>query len=108
MSLGRMTKFIDIISTTPTKDADGFATKGDTILASVRTYKEDRHGSLRWANRAAFTTATALFSFRKIPGVDIVPSLYIVCDDGRYKIVSVEDVQGLGLYIVVLCEKIEP
>jgi hypothetical protein len=36
MSFGKSNTFIDIIITTPTKDAEGFVTHGDTILASVR------------------------------------------------------------------------
>ena len=108
LSIGRMNTFIDIISTEPIKDAEGFATKGDIILTSDRAYKEERHGSLKWANRATFSTATALFQFRKIPGLQIVPSLHISCADERYKIVSVENVKGRGLYWEVLCEKIEP
>ena len=55
MSFGKMRTFVDIISTNPVKDSEGFAEKGDVILASVRAYKEDRHGSETWANRAAFS-----------------------------------------------------
>ena len=47
MSFGKMNTFIDIISTEPIKDKDGFAAIGDNILARVRAYKEDRHGSER-------------------------------------------------------------
>jgi hypothetical protein len=90
------------------KDAEGFVTHGDNILASQRAYKEDRHGSEKWANLAVFSTATALFRFRKLPGLEIVPSLYIVCKDGRYKILSVEDVHGKGIYWEVLAEKVDP
>ncbi len=81
MSFGKMNAFIDIISTTPIKDAEGFATTGDIVLASVRAYKEERHGTEKWANMAAFSTATALFRFRKIPGLDVDATLYIVCGD---------------------------
>ena len=108
MSIGRLNEFIDIITTTPTKDAEGFAIKGDTIIASVRAYKEDRHGSLKWANRTVFSTATVLFKFRKIPGIDIVPSLIIACSDGRYKVVSVENVKGRGMFLEILAERAEP
>ena len=54
MGLGKMNTFVDIISVKPVKDGEGFTEKGDVILASVRAYKEDRHGSEKWANRAAF------------------------------------------------------
>ncbi len=107
MSYGKMNTFIDIISTAPVKDADGFVTSGDHIVASIRAYKEDRHGNERWANMAAFSEATALFRFRKIPSVVITTSLFIVCGDEHYRIVSVEDVRGRGMYIEVLAEKQE-
>jgi hypothetical protein len=54
MSFGKMNTFIDIISTIPVRDAEGFTTTIDTIIASVRAYKEDKNGSKRWANMAAF------------------------------------------------------
>jgi len=107
MSYGKMNTFIDIVTTATVKDADGFVTNGDHVVASVRTYKEDRHGNERWANMAAFSEATALFRFRKIPDVAITTSLFIVCDDEHYRIVSVEDVRGRGTYIEVLAEKQE-
>ena len=107
MSFGKLTEFIDIVSTAPVKDAEGFVTRGDNILASVRAYKESRHGNEKWANRAAFSTATALFRFRKIPNLTITTDLVIVCSDGRYNIVSVEDVRQRGAYIEVLAERVE-
>lgn len=100
-----MNTFVDIISTKPVKDSEGFAEKGDVILASVRAYKEDRHGSETWANRAVFSQASALFRFRKIPNLEITSDLVLVCSDGRYNIVSVEDVKGRGMYIEALAEK---
>jgi head-tail adaptor len=107
MSFGKMNTQIDIISAAPVKDADGFVTNGDHVVASVRAYKEDRHGNERWANMAAFSEATALFRFRKIPSVVITTSLFIVCDNERYRIVSAEDVRGRGMYVEVLAEKQE-
>lgn len=103
-----MNTFIDIISTVPIKDKEGFSIKGDNILAIVRAYKEDRHGSERWMNMASFSTASCLFRFRKIPGLEINTEMVIVCDDGRYQILSVEDVRSRGMYVEVLAEKIEP
>ena len=108
MGLGRMNVFIDIISTTPVKDAEGFATTEDTVLASVRAQKEERHGSVKWANRAVFSTATVLFRFRKIPNLRPVSSLYMLCGGERYKIVSAEDVKGRGLYYECLAELVTP
>jgi len=108
MSFGKMNTFIDIISTIPIKDEEGFATKGDNILASVRAYKEDRHGSERWTNMASFSSASSLFRFRKISGLNVTTEMIIVCEDGRYQILSVEDVRGRGMYVEVLTEKLEP
>ena len=106
MSFGKMNTFIDLISTKPRKDFEGFSAGNDTILASVWAYKEDRHGSERWANRAVFSDATALFRFRTVPAIPITTNLVIACSDGRYNIISVEDVSGRGMYLEVLAEKV--
>ena len=105
VSFGKINTFIDIISVVSSKDEEGFVIKNDNILASVRAYKEERHGGESWANRAMFSKASALFRFRKVPGVFITTSLILVCEDGRYNIVSVEDVKGRGMYIEALAEK---
>jgi SPP1 family predicted phage head-tail adaptor len=106
MSYGKMRSRIDIAHTASVKDSEGFATAQDTVLASVRAYKEEQHGSEIWANRAAFSEATALFRFRKIPQVEINTSLVILCDGCRYDIVSVEDVKGRGMYLELLAKKV--
>ena len=108
MSLGKMNAFIDIITTKPTKDSEGFISAGDYILASVRAYKEERHGSEKWANMAAFSTATAIFRFRKISGLTVDTGMFITDKTGRYRIVSAEDVRGRGMYVEALAEKICP
>ena len=105
MSFGKMNTFIDIVETTPTKDDEGFVTKGDHVIASVRAYREERHGSRKWANLAAFTEADALFQFRVIPGLEIKTGMILICDTGRFTIVSVEKVRGL--YIETLAQKVE-
>ena len=101
-----MNTFIDIISVGTTKDSEGFGKSNDRILASVRAYKEDRHGNEKWANRAVFSEATVLFRFRKIPDVKVSTNMVIVCSDGRYEITSVEDVKGRGMYIEALAKKV--
>lgn len=108
MSFGKMNSFIKVISTEPIKDDEGFVNTGDRVLANLRAYKEERHGNEKWANRAAFSEATALFRFRKMRGLDVTISMYIICDGDRYRIHSVEDVKGRGMYIEALAEKIEP
>ena len=107
MSFGEMNGFADIISVKRVKDSEGFSTTVDEILASVRVYREGRHGSQRWANLATFSEATDLFRFRVIPGLVVSTDHIIVCDGGRYNITSVEDVKGRGMYIEVLAKKVE-
>jgi len=107
MSFGKMNGFIDIVEAAQTKDDAGFVISSDVILASVRAYIEERHGTKIWANRAAFSTATVLFRFRVIPGVKVDTKLQILCGGDRYKILSAEDVRGRGMYIEVLAERLE-
>jgi len=108
MSFGKMNTFIELVTAERGKDSEGFAVIGDQIVATFRAYREDRRGTAAWANRAAFSTASAMFRFRMIPGVTLDTSHVIVCADGRYKILSVENVKGRGLYCEVLAEKQEP
>ena len=108
MSLGRMDSFIDIVRPGYERDADGFSTKTDAVLASVRAYREGRHGSEKWANRAVFSEATDLFRFRVIPDVEITTDLVIVCGTHRFEITSVEDVKGRGMYVEALCLEVKP
>ena len=106
MSFGKMNTFIDIVSVTKKKDSEGFSVDSEEVLASVRAYREGRHGSQRWANLAAFSEATDLFRFRSIPGVGITTDHILVCDDGRFDITSVEDVKSRGMYTEVLAKKV--
>ena len=106
MSFGKMRDPITIIRVHHEKDADGFALPQDEPLTSVRAYHEQRHGNVKWANRAAFSEATALFRFRVIPGVAMEPLYIIVCGLKRFEILSVE-VLG-SRYIEVLCREVEP
>ena len=105
MSYGMMNGFADIIITKKRKDSEGFSITVDEVLASVRVYREGRHGSQRWANLAAFSEATDLFRFRVIPGLTITTDHILVCDGGRYDITSVEDVKGRGMYVEVLAKR---
>lgn len=106
MSYGKMNTTIDLISPEGTTDSAGFAVSGDVVLATVRAYHEARHGSRKWANRAAFSKATDLFRFRVISGLEVTPALVIVCDEGRFSITSVEDVSGRGMYVEALATKL--
>ena len=101
-----MNGFADIVITKRIKDSEGFSTTADEILASVRVYREGRHGSERWANLATFSEATDLFRFRSIPGLTVTTDHILVCEDGRFEITSVEDVKGRGMYTEVLAKKV--
>lgn len=103
----KLNAFIDIISTAPTKDAEGFVTHGDTILASVRAYFEPKNSTEKWANMATFSECNALFKFRCIPDLEITPSMIISGGTGRYEILSVENVRQRNMYLECLCKKVE-
>ena len=49
-----------------------------------------------------------LFRFRCIPGLTVTTDHFLIYDDCRYDIVSVEDVKGRGMYIEVLAKKEVP
>jgi len=107
MSFGKMNVPISIVMETITKDTEGFATKADTVLASVHAYREGRHGSQKWVNRAAFSEATDLFRFRVIPALTVTTEHVILCDGVRYEITSVEDVKGRNMYLEILGKRTE-
>ncbi len=101
-----MSSLINIVSNEPVKDADGFVVNTGKSIASVRAYKENKHGSEAWKNQAAFSAATSLFRFRKIPNITVNTDMRIVCGGERYNIVSVDDVRNRGMYVEVLAEKV--
>ncbi|MCL1963572.1 MAG: head-tail adaptor protein [Firmicutes bacterium] len=108
MSYGKINSFIEIVTATPTKDAEGFAVTDDTVLANVRAYFEPKNSTEKWSNRAVFAEASALFRFRAIPGLKIETSHVVVCGGQRYNILSVEDVRGRGMYIEVTAKAQKP
>lgn len=108
MSFGKMNGFAEIRGLIKQKDSEGFVSETEATLASVRVYREGRHGSERWANLAAFSEATDLFRFRVIPGLTVTTEHVIVCDGDRFEITSVEDVKGRGMYIEALARKVVP
>lgn len=108
MSFGKMNTFINLIQKVTVKDLEGFSIETDEIVASVRAYREGRHGTEKWANRAAFSEATDLFCFRCIPSVTVTTAMVVVNDGARFEIISVEDVKGRGMYIEVLAEEVKP
>ena len=106
MSYGQMNTLVSIAREVVTKDEEGFATKAGQVIASVFAYREGRHGSQKWVNRAYFSEATDLFRFRTIPGLTVATAHVILCGDDRFEITSVEDVKGRGMYIEVLAKKV--
>ena len=106
MSYGKMNTFIDIVERVIGKDSEGFKTEVDHIMASVRAYREGRHGNEKWANRTVFSEATDLFRFRFIPGLTITTAMVVVNKDSRYEITSIEDVKGRGMYLEVLAKEV--
>ena len=108
MSYGRMNTLVSIAREVVKKDAEGFATKNDQVLFSAFAYREGRHGSQKWVNRAAFSEATDLFRFRIIPWLTVTTAHVLLCGDDRFEITSVEDVKGRGMYVEVLAKKVMP
>lgn len=105
MGLGLMNKPAKLCEKTFVIDSEGFSSQRVAVLADIRVFVEGRHGSERWANLAAFSEATELFRFRKIPNVKVTTKQYIVFEDEEYDILSVEDVKGRNMYIEVLAKK---
>jgi len=101
-----MTAFIDIVEKQLTTDDEGFSIEKDVVIASVRAYREGRHGSEKWANVAVFSTATELFRFRVIPNVSVTTDMKIVCGDQVFEITSIENVKGRGMYLEALVQEV--
>ncbi len=107
MSFGKMNVFISIVEKQFTQDDDGFSTETNVTVAQVRAYREGRHGSEKWANMAVYSSATDLFRFRVIPGLDVTTDMKILCDGHTFEITSVEDVKGRGMYLEVLAQEVK-
>jgi len=105
MALGNMNRKAAIVRYSKATDQDGFSVEAEETVAAIRCYREGRHGSERWASLAAFSEATDLFRFRRIPGVKVDATMSIVCDGERYQILSVEDVKGRGMYLEALAKR---
>ena len=103
-TLGRMSEHIDLIQPVVTKDAAGFASTGDEVIASVRAYMEVLHASPAWVNRAAYTKADLLFRIRAIPGIKITEAMEISSARGRCVIDAVEHI---GRYLQILAHRTE-
>lgn len=106
MGLGLMNRKAQLCILTNTIDSEGFSGRTVEVLADIRVFVEGRHGSERWANLAAFSEATELFRFRKLPNITVTTKHYILYENERYDILSVENVKGRNMYIEVLAKKV--
>ena len=102
MSIGKLNTLINIITTEPVKDAEGFVSRGDTVLATVHAYFEQKNSTERWRSMAQNNDVNALFRLRTIPELELNNRHIIVCEGKRYNIYSVENVRGRGMYLEVL------
>lgn len=107
MGLGLMNKKASIVSIERTTDSEGFKSETVRVLAEVRVFVEGRHGSERWANLAAFSEATELFRFRRVPNLVITTKQYLLFEGNRYNILSAENVKGRGMYTEILAKRVE-
>lgn len=103
----KLTHFIELFRVEQGTDEDGFPVERDELLVSVRAYREDRYGSEMWKNRSLFSKATVLFRIRSIPSIALDTRCVVVTEDGRYNILSVEDIRHKGLYWEILAEKVD-
>lgn len=107
MSLGKMNTTIDIISTEPIKDSDGFVNHGDTVIASVKAYFEQKNSTEKWRNMSQSNEVNALFRLRNIPDIKLSNRHVIICEGKRYNIYSVENIKSRKMYLEVLAKCFE-
>jgi head-tail adaptor len=107
MSFGKMNTQIDIISTEPQKDADGFVNHGDTVIASVKAYFEQKNSTEKWRNMSQSNEVNALFRLRNIPDIKLSNRHVIICEGKRYNIYSVENIKSRKMYLEVLAKCFE-
>ena len=106
MSIGMMNTRIDLCRKEVSLDEEGFSTVECKAVASIRAYREGRHGSERWSNRASFKDATDLFRFRAIPHLEVTTDMTILCDGREFEITSVENVKGRRMYLECLAKEV--
>lgn len=108
MSFGKMNTYINFFEKLEGTDEEGFKDEIEVWLKSIRAYREGRHASARWANRAAFTDATDLFRFRKQPDFRPRTDMFIEYKGERFEILSIENIKGRGMYIEILARQVKP
>lgn len=103
--IGSMRETIDLITLVPVRDAAGFTSSTAQVAASVRAYREARHASSAWVNRAAYTQASVLFRIRAIPGLEVTEAVEISTREGGFVIDTVE---VIGRYVEILAHHDTP
>ena len=106
MSFGKMAQSIEIVATEPVKDDEGFGIARDTVIAKVRAYYEPKNSTERWRSNAVFADASAMFRFRKIPGVTVDTTMTVIHGGKRYGIISAENVRGRNMYVEILAKAV--
>jgi SPP1 family predicted phage head-tail adaptor len=106
MSFGKLNTQIEILTSEPIKDADGFVTRGDTVIASVKAYFEQKNSTEKWKSMAQNSEVNALFRIRAIPNLLITNKHYILCGGVKYNIYSVENIRNRGMYLEILAVSI--
>ncbi len=102
MSIGDLNTPIQILHLRFGRDRDGFPTESEELIACVRARAETRNATEKWNNRAVLRDASVVFTFRRIPHIDITTDMVIVCGADRYNIISVENVRNRNLYTQVV------
>ena len=108
MAIGRMTQTIRMVKKTVIEDEDGFANTVETTVLTTRAYREERHGSTAWRNRASFTDAGDLFVIRTPRGIRITTDMMILLGGDRYEITNIENVKGRAMYTEILAQEVVP
>lgn len=106
MGLGLMNKKAYIEECVNNVDEFGFNSLSFEVLKEIKVYVEERHGSLFWANLAKFSEATFLFRFRYFSSIKLIPNLYILYNEERYLILSIENIKSRNMYFEVLAKKV--
>lgn len=105
MSLGQLKIPIEIYETSVITDDEGFAVKVEKLILKTKAYREERHGSESWKNRASFSSATTLFRIRRNPAIKVTSEHFILLDGEYYNIISVDDIKDNGMYLEILSQR---
>jgi len=105
VSLGQLKIPIEIYETSVITDDEGFAVKVEKLILKTKAYREERHGSESWKNRASFSSATTLFRIRRNPAIKVTSEHFILLDGEYYNIIGVDDIKDNGMYLEILSQR---